>query len=60
MATENLYKCELCGKEVLRAFPDPERNISIAIAPYRLPIPCECKGNPTIYFLQGGQGEESD
>jgi hypothetical protein len=57
----NLYKCELCGREVFRDFPDPARNISIQKAPYRLPMWCPCKENPTIYvLLKGEASEESD
>lgn len=43
-------------------FPDKSRNISMTVAPYRLPIPCECRGGlPMIYFKQKeGQDEESD
>jgi hypothetical protein len=52
------YKCELCGREVFRAFPDQERNISIQVAPYRLPVWCTCVEKPSIYILQKGKNDE--
>jgi hypothetical protein len=47
------YKCEKCGNISYHSFPDESRNITIEVAPYRLPVRCDCSdGNPVIYYNQ--------